>query len=377
MSDKTPLVVLCQGVWPIFGFARDELEAAADNFEGGVLGYWRFWPSTLEKRGYETLILKQPALGGQEACVAEAVAQVKPHVDEGRRLILVGHSRGGWVVRGLAREFPDAVDVLVTIATPHTGQWLVDFNLAMEAEDPDSLKAKIEGTAQEAYEEGKRGIKALIKRVGRRILPDEVRAALRSMLGRAREVQARLDDEIGGAIQHFQAQAGDWEEVYASYNTAAAVQANKDHPNLDGVVYINVLGELDKDGFVPPELAYSAAILEMISSDAILPPFGPFAELARTFQGKHESGYGKPVQAHNGQVIRERKHDAATHADCCVIPWGHYEGWEHDNPSTVLSWKLDHCRQVGLFPSKLLDGYIHDLVNHWEKRRQEMDAASA
>jgi hypothetical protein len=39
MSDSQPeLVVLCQGVWPVFGFAREQLEAAADVHEGGVLG---------------------------------------------------------------------------------------------------------------------------------------------------------------------------------------------------------------------------------------------------------------------------------------------------------------------------------------------------
>ncbi|GEM_PF-3300972 len=378
MSDKKPeLVVLCAGVWPIFGFARDELESAADNFEGGVLGYWRFWPSALEERGYETLILKQPPLGGQEACATEAIEQVRPHVEAGRPLILIGHSRGGWIVRAVACEFPENTRVCTTIATPQTGQWLADFHLAMGEEDPDSLMNMIEGRVDQAVEEGTRSLKELIKTIGRMFLPDDVRQAIRNALGRAREVHAELADDFKGALAYIQEQGGDWDQIYADYNTPASVAANKALPNQDNVVYINVLGELEKDGFVPPELSTSTVLLELVSTDAVLPPFGSFRQLASTFQKQHMDGYGSPVQGFEGPVVRYRKHDGATHADCCVIPWGHKgPEWASDNPSTSLTWKLDHCRQVGLFPSRTLEGYIHGLVDHWEQRRAEMDSAN-
>jgi hypothetical protein len=301
--------------------------------------------------------------------------QIQPLVDAGRKLILVGHSRGGWVVRALACSFPENVRICITVACPHTGQFLVDFNLAL-GEDLDGLQALIAPKIDETVEGFKNTVKGLIKQVGRLILPDQARLALRNLLGRAREVREDLSEEIAGALVNISGEGGSWDQMYADFNTDASFAANKALPNEAGVVYIDVQGELGEDGFVPPELLSSAAILEMVSPDAVLPPFDPFEDLVNIFTAKHSDGYGTGVEATVGGEVRERRHDGATHSDCCVIPWGRRgPKWPSDNPSTSLVWKLDHCRQVGLFPSPLLVPYITELVDHWQDRRSQMDQA--
>lgn len=378
MSSKPELVVLCQGVWPIFGFARKELEAAAADHNVGVLGYWRHWPDTLKALGYETLILKQPPLGGQQECSEEAFKQLQPYVDEGRQLILIGHSRGGWIVRAVACRYPENTRACVTVACPQTGQWLADFHLAM-GQDESKLKGLIEGRVDGAVKGVKETVKDAIKALGRTILPDEIRQLLRQAIGRARNARDELSGDLLGALKYLQAEAGTWDQIYADYNTPAAVGANKALPNQDDVVYVNVLGELGKDGFVPPELSTSTILLEMVSKLAVLPPVGDFKQLVSDFERTQSGDYTLDVEAFTGDfLMRNRRHDGATHADCCVIPWGVCgPEWPSDNPSTKLTWKLDHCRQVGLFPSPLLVPYIQELIGHVEERRAAMDAAAS
>ncbi len=374
MATRPELVILCQGVWPPIGFAREVLESDQLTGDAGVLGYWRHWADTLAGLGYETLVLKQPPLGGHEACVAEAVEQVQPLVDEGRQLILVGHSRGGWIVRDLAHRYPDNVRVCTTVATPQTGQFLVDFHLEMEGRVGE-LKKKLGQRLEGSPVSGSKGrVKEAVRQVGRAVLPDPVRQALRKVLGRAREAQAAVTSEWGKLLAFLQQEGGDMNDVYRDYNSAAAEGQNRKLPNLDGIVYIDCQGELGKKGIIPPELANCAAVLEMVADDALV-PVAMLKESTRTFTDLQQGLYELDVQAFRGKVVRDRRHDGATHSDCCVNPWGRRgPDWPSDNPSTSLFWPLDHCKQVGLFPSQAMVPKIEELVSHWEERLAQGDS---
>jgi pimeloyl-ACP methyl ester carboxylesterase len=98
----------------------------------------------LRRRGHRTFASR---IGGNLGCTDAMVARLVTRLEqvvaaEGRRVALVGHSRGGMIVKLAAKRRPDLVDSIVVLSAPVTGTLIVAAHVRKQLEMLFRLQAR-------------------------------------------------------------------------------------------------------------------------------------------------------------------------------------------------------------------------------------------
>ena len=253
--------------------------------------YWRGWKSALKNQGFNTVLkVSQPPGAGLEACVTAALPTLLNNASPTNRAHLIGHSRGGLIVRRMATLHPTLVRSVTCVATPHRGQLLMDL-----------------------YED-----LAVYCHAMNFVLPGNGNMSPNDPLL---------------VLTHAMSQG-----LLASTVVDALVQFNQDNHDQKHIAYANVIGVLDHR---PPSLALvgSAALLELAEPGTTGLP-ADVQKVVDHWRATQLMAYkAAPDDILYGNLNQQRGHDGAVVAECArTISPGHIELLTH----------LDHSEQVGL-----------------------------
>lgn len=254
--------------------------------------YWRGWKAALANQGFGTAIkVSQPAGAGLDHCVAAALPTLLNNTSPTNKAHLIGHSRGGLVVRRLAALHPGRVRSVTCVATPHRGQLLMDLYQDLQV-----------------YSQA---LDVVLPGQGAPPMNDPLQLLLHAMS----------------------------QDLLASTNVAALAQFNLDNPDQAGVAYADVVGVL---GQRPPSLALrlAGALLELAEPGVSGLP-ADVQQVVDTWRLTQVQAYGAaPDDILHGPGGQRRGHDGAVVSECARSPGA--------NLHVELLTHLDHAEQVGL-----------------------------
>lgn len=262
--------------------------------------YWRGWEQHLADAGYDVLVAWQPPAGGLDAC-ADALKFQTRHLE---RMHLVGHSRGGMVVRMLAEA--GRTLTVTSVSGCHRGQYLIDI-LAMIPEVAST--------------------------------PDA--AMLYSLVGADPE---KMD--LGDIIRD-----GTMKAIY-EFNVAT--------PNVDGCTYCDVRGSL---GYQRPSLPLelSALLIQKVGLNVIVLE-QRMRDLRRKWQDFHEAKYSEQTDAIDHPYSNpDRHHDGAVYTQAGANPWG--TAWASSSVPIDKVWPLNHLQQPGIEQDARLPELVAEFIH--------------
>jgi pimeloyl-ACP methyl ester carboxylesterase len=261
------------------------------------LVYFKGWTGVLSGLGYTVTRAWQPPADTLQPCVLSLERQLAPLVAGGLKVHLVGHSRGGLVVRAVAARNPTWVRSVTCAATPHRGQYIYDQALG-----------------------------------GGFLMPSQLKSFLALMTGWDRSgvgLAAQIRDGNVRALRRF----------------------NQATPNQADIAYADIRGVLEQQ--IPGWLLWGMSrSIERADTDVGVLPWE--AWLRSYWQGFQATRYGSTIDvvAFLGG-LKDRKHDGAVFASAAINPWG--QGNSSLAPSTAnkvrdFVWQMDHMEQCGLSP---------------------------